>query len=164
MCFYTSKMSSIDKNERSEIEVRQDIVALYTVSIKLKETYNECQYYMSFEDLKTFYESSFFTKSKFCNQLHDYIKATNAFDLFLPKVKSVYYISYVTFCLFFKSSEIGYLLNKALRLEEKSTEILKRIVGQHQGKGVVVEEFIKSHAHQQPEHLVALRKMINTYY
>lgn len=158
-------MGGISKNERSEIQVRQNTLELYTISIKLKETYNECQYYMSFEDLKTFYETSFFTKSKFCDQLHDHIKANNPLDLFLPKVKSIYYITFITFCLIFKSKEIEYLLNKALQLEEKSAEILKRINKLDQGKGgASIEEFIKSHSEQQPAHLNALRKMINTYY
>ncbi|WP_417363006.1 hypothetical protein [Galbibacter sp.] len=158
-------MGGISKNERSEIQVRQNTLELYTISIKLKETYNECQYYMSFKDLKTFYETSFFTKSKFCDQLHDHIKANNPLDLFLPKVKSIYYITFITFCLIFKSKEIEYLLNKALQLEEKSAEILKRINKLDQGKGgASIEEFIKSHSEQQPAHLNALRKMINTYY
>ena len=42
------------KNEKIDIQIWRNIVALYATSINLKETYNECQYYMSFEDLKTF--------------------------------------------------------------------------------------------------------------
>lgn len=158
-------MGGIGKNEHYDIQVRRKIIALYTLSVKLKETYNECQYYMSFEDLKVFYETSFFTKSKFCNQLHDLIKSNNAFDLFLPKVKSTYYITYITFLLIFKSKEIEYLLNKALAVEVKSAEILKELAAENiSNDNVTIEEFISTHSEQQPERINALKKMINTYY
>jgi|SRR5690606_23033269 len=158
-------MGSNDNDERIDNLLRRNTLELYTVSIKLKETYNECQYYMSFEGLKTFYETSFFAKSKFCNELHDHIKANSSFDLFVPKVKSIYYITHLTFCLIFKSREIEYLLNKALRLEEKSAEILKQMVDQDKAHGnVALEDFIRIHSQQQAERLGALRKMINTYY
>ncbi|HLV63843.1 hypothetical protein [Galbibacter sp.] len=162
--YYTTKMGSIGNYERSDNQVRRDTLELYAVTIKLKETYNECQYYMSFEGLKNFYETSFFTKSKFCNQLHDHIKSRNTFDLFLPKAKSIYYITHITFCLIFKSNEIKYLLKKALQLEEKSADILNKMVDQHTVKNSELEDFIRVHAHQQPGRISALRKMINTYY
>lgn len=158
-------MGGIGKNRHNDIQVKRKIIALYTLSIKLKETYNECQYYMSFEDLKAFYETSFFTKSKFCNQLHDLIKTNNALDLFLPKIKSTYYISYITLCLIFKSKEIEYLLNNAVVLEEKSFEILNELAAlEHRNGNVVIEEFISRHSQQQQERISSLKKMIKTYY
>src|SRR5690606_1428460 len=136
-------MGSIENNERNDYQIRRHTLELYAVSIKLKETYNECQYYMSFEGLKTFYETSFFTKSKFCNQLRDHIKSRNSLDLFIPKVKSIYYITHITFCLIFKSKEIKYLLKKALQLEEKSADILNKMVDQHTVKNSELEDFIR---------------------
>lgn len=156
-------MGDFENNEHNN-QIRRNTLELYAVSIKLKETYNECQYYMSFEGLKTFYETSFFTKSKFCNELHRHIKSNNPIDLFLPKVKSIYYITHITFCLIFKSKEIKYLLNKALTLEEKSAEILNQMMDQNLGKNGALEDFIIVHARHQQGRISALRKMVNTYY
>lgn len=153
------------KNEKMDVQVWRNIVALYATSINLKETYNECQYYMSFEDLKTFYEASFFTKLKFCDQLHDHIRSTRSLDLFLPKVKSTYYITNITVCLMFKSNEIEFLLHKALTLEEKSSKILNILVATRDTAHYTpIAELITSQHRQQPERIRTLKKMLNKYY
>lgn len=153
------------KNEKFDIQAWRNIVALYAISINLKETYNECQYHMSFEDLKSFYEASFFSKLKFCDHLHDYIKATRSLDLFLPKVKNTYYITKITVGLIFKSNEIEYLLHKALALEERSSEILNQLdCDQNPACSAPIAELITNHGQQQHERIATLKKMLKKYY
>lgn len=162
---YTSRMDGMLKNRHIEIQYRKKIIDLYTLCLKLKETYNECQFYMSFEDLKTFYETSFFTKSTFCKKLHDFIKSNNSSDLFLPRVKSTYYISYLTFALFFKSKEMKYLLNKSLGLELQSSQILKELIALgYDNPNVQLDEFISSYAQNQEQRIKVLTRMIDKYY
>ncbi|QLE01516.1 hypothetical protein HX109_08035 [Galbibacter sp. BG1] len=112
---------------RNEKEVEKNIVKVYQGSCQLKETYNECQYYMSHNELKLFYEESFFSVNTLCVSLQDYVKTKSLWRMPFLKFNNAVYITKLTIHLFFTEDEFKWLFSKALLLEERNFKILEKL-------------------------------------
>ncbi|MDG3582464.1 hypothetical protein [Galbibacter pacificus] len=147
------------EEKRINISTKKHVRQLYTVNSNLKEVYNECQYYMSHTELKEFYEKSFFSKNNFSNNLYSYLKVRNKGVLFITDLKTSYFISCLTFQLIFQKNKIRFLFKKALKLEERNFELLKKLL-----KTSVLPEslvpILKNHHDSQATRIAAIKKVL----
>ncbi|MCX2681106.1 hypothetical protein OOZ15_14230 [Galbibacter sp. EGI 63066] len=118
----------MEKEGKIRSSVKRKLTKLYVVNSKLKETYYECQFYMSHDELKKFYEENFFSINSICDNLYHHLKETNKWGLFFSKIRSICYISVLTLRLYFVKNKFRFLFNRAISLEKKNFGILQGLV------------------------------------
>ncbi|WP_417442982.1 hypothetical protein [Joostella sp.] len=119
------------KKSSFKSHIQRELVKLYDVSCKLKETYNECQYYMTPDELKMFYEESFFSKYNFCNDIRLYLEKNHNVSFFKSRLRNSFYVTKITLFLFIEKDGCGYLFENALALEEQNNKLLLKLLEEH---------------------------------
>ncbi|MCM5664248.1 hypothetical protein [Galbibacter mesophilus] len=143
-------------------KIKKNVIKIFRRSCKLKETYNECQYYMSHSELKLFYEESFFSANTLCNCLDEYVRTWGWTTSLISKFHNAAYITKLTGQLFFTDDEFKLLFTKALFLEEKNFEILKSL--DKDSIPEEIKEMLVSELVAQEKRIKTLKSILKNHY
>ncbi|EIJ37838.1 hypothetical protein JoomaDRAFT_0807 [Galbibacter orientalis DSM 19592] len=141
---------------------QKNIIELYVINCKLKETYNECQYYISPSELKIFYEESFFTKNDFCLDMYDSFMNKQKLALVKAHTQVSVYISILALNLLIVKDGSAYLFKKALALEERNAFVIAALIKEEVSESL--KEDMSQRFKTQEKRITTLRSIIKNHY